>query len=255
MRRGLSFGALAAVVVLIVVLISIGGGSPKRPKVAAGSTTTTTTTVPSAPDQTGGTLKSWVCPKMNGSSPHILHFPSHQPPMCIDPAKTYTATLATTEGTISIVLDTKKTPFTADNFVVLSLYHYYDGTSIDRIDPSIDIEQTGSPSTQTIADPGPGYTIKDEGSGYKYSAGDVVMARGSTANSGAAQYFFVYGSKGSLLDSQGTYVIFGHVTGDGVAVLKKIADLYEPCPSGDSSCLGGVPKTVVLIKKVTITES
>lgn len=175
--------------------------------------------------------------------------------MCINPAKTYTATLDTNEGTISFVLDTKKTPATANNFIVLSLYHYYDGTSIDRIDTSLDIEQTGSPSTQSINDPGPGYTIKDEGSGYKYSAGDVTMARSGAPNSGAAQYFFVYGPKASVLDSQGTYVTFGHVIGNGLTVLRKIAALYEPCPASSTTCLGGAPKTVVLIKKVTIKES
>jgi peptidyl-prolyl cis-trans isomerase B (cyclophilin B) len=266
-RRGVSLVILAAAIVLVIVLVS--SSSPPKNKVAGNtghSTTTTSTSVatstttapgtpPSAPDQTGGTLKSWSCPKANGSSPHILHFPKTEPPMCIDPAKTYTATLATTEGKITFVLDTKHTPLTANNFVVLSLYHYYDGTSIDRIDTSIDIEQTGSPSTQNISDPGPGYTIKDEGSHYKYHPGDVVMARSGAPNSGAAQYFFVYGPKAAALDSQGTYVTFGHVTGNSLSVLRKIASLYEPCPASDSACLGGAPKSVVLIQKVTITAS
>ncbi len=262
MRRAASLVILAALIVLVVVLVSTGG-SPKKKLAGKGTTTTsgptTTTTAPgtppSAPPQTGGTLSAWACPKTNGTSPHILHFPKTQPPMCIDPSKTYTATLTTTEGTIRFTLDTKHTPETANNFVVLSLYHYYDGTSIDRIDPSIQIEQTGSPSTQNIADPGPGYTIKDEGSHYKYQPGDVVMARSSAPNSGAAQYFFVYGTKASVLDSQGTYVTFGHLTGNSLSVLQKIAALYEPCPASDTTCLGGAPKSVVLIHKVTITAS
>lgn len=265
--------AIAVVVVAIFFLTSINGKS-KTTKVNATSSSTTTTaastttaagTPPSAPDQTGGTLSKWACPNPDGSSPHILHFPSTPPPMCIDPAKTYTVTLTTSEGDVQFTLDTKNTPKTANNFAVLSWYHYYDGTSIDRIDTSIDIEQTGSPSTQSIADPGPGYTIPDEptmktnSSGqlsgpYRYSPGDVVMARGSTANSGAAQYFFVYGPAASALDSQGTYVTFGHVT-SGLNVLQNIAKLYEPCPSGDQTCLGGAPRQVVLISKVTITAS
>ncbi|MHB1925037.1 MAG: peptidylprolyl isomerase, partial [Acidimicrobiales bacterium] len=89
-----------------------------------------------------------------------------------------------------------------------------------------------------------------------YSPGDVVMARGSGANSGSAQYFFVYGSAASALDSQGTYVTFGHITDSAsLAVLQKIAALYEPCPSSDQTCLGGAPKTVVLISKITVTAS
>jgi cyclophilin family peptidyl-prolyl cis-trans isomerase len=258
---------LGAIVGIVFGLASGGTPAAKGTTTSSGATTssvltTTTTTAPSsfphAPDQTGGTLTKWACPKTDGSSPHILHFPSTQPPMCIDPSKSYTATLVTNEGDIPIELDTKHTPLTADNFVVLALYHYYDKTSIDRIDTSIDIEQTGSPSTQSISDPGPGYTIKDEGSGYKYAAGDVVMARSSGPNSGAAQYFFVYGPLGAQLDSQGTYVTFGHVTASGLDVLKKIAALYVPCSSAASAagtCLGGGTKTLVIISKVVISES
>ncbi|MHB1854762.1 MAG: peptidylprolyl isomerase [Acidimicrobiales bacterium] len=275
MRQGGLAVAIVAVIVVLVVLTSLGGS--KKTNVNASSTTSTTAATtttaaagipPSAPPVTGGgTLKTWACPNPDGSSPHMAHFPSTPPPMCIDPAKTYTVNMTTNQGDITFTLDTKNTPKTANNFAVLSWYHYYDGTSIDRIDTSIDIEQTGSPNTQSISDPGPGYNIPDEptmttnSSGqltgpYKYSPGDVVMARGSGANSGSAQYFFVYGSAASALDSQGTYVTFGHITDSAsLAVLQKIAALYEPCPSSDQTCLGGAPKTVVLISKITVTAS
>ena len=260
-RRGYGIGVVVVAVGIVIAVLNINGsGSPTKVATMGSTTTiaavpsTTTTLVPQAPDQTGGTLATWSCPKPDGSSPHILHFPKTAPPMCLDPAKTYTAVLTTNQGEVDFTLDTKTTPKTANNYYVLSLYHYYDGTSIDRIDTSIDILQSGSPSTQTIADPGPGYTIPDEGSGYKYAAGDVVMARGSAANSGAAQYFFVVGPKAAALDSQGTYVTFGHVT-KGLDVLQKIEGMNEPCPASDQACLGGVPKTVVLISKVTITAS
>jgi cyclophilin family peptidyl-prolyl cis-trans isomerase len=268
-RRGIIGVVLLGVVVLIVYLLA-SGNSPAaskttttKPATVTTATTTpttstaTTATIPSAQPTTGGTLKSWVCPNLNGTSPHDLSFPSTQPPMCIDPSKTYTAAVTTNEGVITFTLDTTHTPETANNFIVLALYHYYDGTSIFRIDPSIDILQGGSPHTQNADDPGPGYTIKDEGSGYKYAAGDIVMARTSAPNSASAQYFFVYGPLASNLDGQGTYVTFGHLTGDSLAVLQKIAGLYEACPSTQSSCqgLGGGPKTLVLISKIAITES
>ena len=273
-RQGAAIGIAILLVVLIVFLTNIGGG--KKTKVTTSSSTTTTASAsttaaagapPSAPPVTGGgTLKTWACPNPDGSSAHMSHFPSTPPPTCLNPAKTYTATLTTNQGNIVFTLDTRNTPKTANNFAVLSWYHYYDGTSIDRIDTSIDIEQTGSPNTQSISDPGPGYNIPDEptfttdSSGqlhgpYKYAAGDVVMARSSGANSGSAQYFFVYGSAASALNSQGTYVTFGHADQASQAVLNKIAALYEPCPSGDQTCLGGAPKSVVLISKVTITAS
>lgn len=256
-----------AVIVLIVFLLNSGNGS--KPTASNGTTTSSTTTspttsstattgtLPSAKPTTGGTIHAWACPKPDGSSPHVLQFPPTPPPMCIDPSKTYKVTLFTNKGDMTFTLDTKNTPKTANNWYVLALYHYFDGTSIFRIDPSIQILQTGSPHTQSPSDPGPGYTIKDEGSGFKYAAGDVVMARTSQPNSASAQYFIVYGSAASALNSQGTYVTFGHMTGKSLAVAEQIASLYEACPAGDQACqgLGGAPRTLVLISKVTITES
>ena len=256
---------LGAIVGIVYGLASGGGGKPAASNTTSSSSSPTTsaptTTVagglPTAPPQTGATFHTWSCPKLSGANPHVLQFPPTAPPMCIDPAKTYTATLTTNEGAISFTFDTKHTPKTANNWIVLALYHYFDGTSIFRIDPSIQILQSGSPHTQSPADPGPGYTIKDEGSGFKYAAGDIVMARTSSPNSASAQYFIVYGPAAAALDSQGTYVTFGHLTQSGLTVAKKIADLYEACPAGDNACqgLGGGPRTLVLISKVTITAS
>jgi cyclophilin family peptidyl-prolyl cis-trans isomerase len=219
-----------------------GGGN----KTAA----TTTTTASTAPAVKGAT----PCPKADGSSPRTLKF-AQAPPLCIDPAKTYTAHVSTSDGDFDVALDTKKTPNTANNWVVLSRYHYYDNTTITRIDNSIEILQTGSPNTETISDPGPGYTIKDEGTGFAYTPGDVVMARKGEADSASAQYFLVYGAKAAALNGQGTYVTFGHVSGAGLDVLKKIGALYQACPANDPTCLGGRPSHKVTIKTITITEA
>jgi cyclophilin family peptidyl-prolyl cis-trans isomerase len=270
-QRRLRQGAIVVVVlgaiVGIVFALNSGGSKPaatKGPTTSSSSSTSSPTsstatgaTLPSAKPTTGGTIHAWACPKPDGSSPHVLQFPPSPPPMCIDPSKTYTVTLVTNEGDMVFTLDTEHTPKTANNWYVLALYHYFDGTSIFRIDPSIQILQTGSPHTQSANDPGPGYTIKDEGSGFKYTAGDIVMARTSQPNSASAQYFIVYGSAAAALNSQGTYVTFGHMSGKSLAVAEKIASLYEACPAGDQSCqgLGGAPRTLVLVSKVTIKES
>ena len=55
--------------------------------------------------------------------------------MCIDPAKTYTATIDTSEGSFTVALDAAKAPNTVNNFVVLSRYHFYDGLTFHRIEP------------------------------------------------------------------------------------------------------------------------
>ena len=189
------------------------------------------------------------CPNADGSSDKRQHF-DEPLPMCVNPIKRYTAELVTNIGAMTIALDAAGAPRTVNNFVVLARYHYYDGTSMFRTDTSIDIIQGGSPHTQDASDPGPGYTIKDEGSGFKYTLGDLTMARTSQPNSASAQYFFCAGPQCSNLNSQGTYVTFGHTT-SGQAVLEKILALNVNTSGG----LGGAPSHLVLVKTVNITES
>jgi cyclophilin family peptidyl-prolyl cis-trans isomerase len=191
------------------------------------------------------------CPPADGSAEPAYSF-EKAPPMCIDPAKTYVATMRTTEGDIEITLDTKKTPQTANNFVVLSRYHYYDRTSLFRTNTGIAIIQGGSPHTQFNNDPGPGYTIPDEGTGFKYTEGDLVMARSQGPNSASAQFFFAAGPETSQLDGQGTYVTFGKVTA-GTDVMKKILALHKDDPTAGSPGEGG-PSKLVLIDSIDITE-
>lgn len=243
-NQGIFLGVVAVVVALVAWLASRGGDDDTN--VAADKSTSTTVKDAKA-------IKP-ECPAADGSSKRALKF-TGRPPMCIDPAKTYTAHVTTTEGDYDIALDTKKTPNTVNNFVFLSRWHYYDDTTITRIDNSIEILQTGSPHTETISDPGPGYTIKDEGTGFQYTEGDVVMARSQGPDSGAAQYFLVYGPAAAALNSQGTYVTFGHVSGPGLDVLKKIGALFEACPPNDQGCLGGRPNHKVTIKSIEIKES
>jgi cyclophilin family peptidyl-prolyl cis-trans isomerase len=269
--------AIVAVAAIIALFVFSNGSSPSKiassttvaPTTTGQPTTTITGTPPTAPPAPPGATITGAtpCPNLNGSSPRTLHFAS-APPSCIDPGKHWSATFNTTEGNITVAFDTSKTAGTANNFIVLALYHYYDKTSFDRIDTSIDIIQGGSPTTQSIADPGPGYTIHDEpGSQFTmdtqstlhgpyntYNPGDLVMARTTERNSAAAQYFFVVGPKGNSLGQTGTYVTFAHVTA-GLDVLQKVEGLYEACPSSDQSCLGGAPSRVVLVNSVTISSS
>jgi cyclophilin family peptidyl-prolyl cis-trans isomerase len=164
--------------------------------------------------------------------------------MCIDAKKTYTATFNTSEGAIEIALDTKKTPKTVNNFVTLSRYKYYDSSFIFRTDLNLEIIQGGGESNTDD----PGYNIEDEGSGYKYTEGDIVMARTGEINSAGGQFFIVTGPNASALDSQGTYVVFGKIS-KGLDVAKAILGL-----NAGSGQLGGAPSRAVKITSVTIAE-
>ena len=247
-KRGLIFGVGIPILVVALFAISQLGG---------GSETTAPAVTTAAPIDSSGTPATTVagkpltivegttaCPKTDGSQKRVDTF-SDSMKKCIDPAKSYTATFNTSEGTVVVALNAQAVPGTVNNFVALSRYKYYDGTTIFRTDPSIDIIQGGGFSASDSI----GYTIKDEGGPYSYSEGDLVMARTGAPDSGGAQYFFVTGPKASALDGQGTYVTFGKVT-QGLDVIKKIIGLHEATTDG----LGGKPSRTVTVKTITISE-
>lgn len=243
--RAVRYGGGIVIAVAAVVLIAqLQGG---------GSSSSTDTTVPTDNSSTvttlsptgGGSITGPTqCPPPEGAPQRITSF-EQQPPRCIDPNKSYIATFDTTEGVIEVQLDAKNTPNTVNNFVVLSRYKYYDNTPVFRTDPSLDIIQAGGESNTAS----PGYTIEDEGNGYTYTEGDLAMARTGEPNSAGGQFFFVTGPKASVLDGQGTYVVFGKVT-KGLDITKAILEL-----NSGSGSLGGAPSRAVTIKSITITES
>lgn len=192
-----------------------------------------------------------ACPPKGGSSKPKIDFAA-APKRCIDPAKTYTAKVETTEGTVAVKLDTKRTPITTNNFVVLARYGYFDGTDLFRTEAQTGIIQGGSPHTQHNTDKGPGYTIPDEGGPFAaadYGPGTLAMANTGQPDSASAQFFFLATDGGTYLADPtqpggGSYAAFGTAT-SGVGVLARIAKL-------DDGSGQGTPSKQVTIKKVTI---
>lgn len=237
-KRGILFGVgIPAIVVALFIISRLIGGDDS-------STVDSSTSAPPVSNSVGIVEGETECPKSDGSQKQVTSFKS---PMkkCIDETKSYTATFDTTEGEIVVDLNTDSVPGTVNNFVALARYKYYDGSIIFRTDPTIDIIQGGG-KTNTDS---PGYTIPDEGGPFKYTEGDLVMARGMEDDSGGGQFFFVTGPNGSLLDSQGTYVTFGKIT-KGLDVAQAIMDLHVQ----DDSGLGGKPSRTVTVNSVTISE-
>ncbi|MCY4632145.1 MAG: peptidylprolyl isomerase, partial [bacterium] len=170
------------------------------------------------------------------------------PGLCIDPAAAYTAVFDTTRGTVRVALAAANVPGTVNSFVNLARFGYYDRTLIHRSDPSIGILQGGAPHTNSVTDPGPGYTLWDEGSGFDYRPGQLVMARRESPNSADAQFFFTVTDAAALLDADGTSVVFGEITA-GLDVLTGILAAHRDEPGND---FGGAPDPPVLIRSVTI---
>jgi len=193
------------------------------------------------------------CPPAEGTDEPVIDFTdSFQ--QCIDPAKTYTATFETTHGTVVVELDAAGLPITTNNFVALARSGYYDGTDLFRVVTSMGIIQGGSPHTQSNTDPGPGYTIPDEGplaTTDDYGAGTLAMARTPAPDSASAQFFFLGSEDGRYLGDPnqpggGTYRVFGK-TVEGLDVLERILAL-----GNDSD---GATSEQITVESVTITES
>ncbi|MDQ3737959.1 MAG: peptidylprolyl isomerase [Actinomycetota bacterium] len=247
-RRGLLRGILLVVgLVLVVVAIAyfsgIGGGDDDDEPTVDSSTDLSTdpSSTASSTVASGFEYATGDCAPADKPAEPVRQFEA-APQQCIDPEAAYTATFATSEGDIVVELATSDVPGTVNNFVNLARFGYYDDTAIFRADPSIDIIQGGGEDNTTS----PGYTIPDEGGGFTYEPGDLVMARTQQPDSSGGQWFFAAGPDVSNLDQQGTYVKFGTIT-EGLDVAEGILGL-----SGDD---GQTPTKDVAVETVTITES
>jgi cyclophilin family peptidyl-prolyl cis-trans isomerase len=141
---------------------------------------------------------------------------SERPPL--DPAKTYTATMKTSEGTFSFTLDVKNSPNTTASFASLVKKGFYDGLTFHRIVPDFVI-QGGDPTGTGRG--GPGYQFEDEFNEHRVERGALAMANAGP-NTNGSQFFIVTAEACPWLD--GKHTVFGHVTG-GMDVVDEISDV------------------------------
>jgi peptidyl-prolyl cis-trans isomerase B (cyclophilin B) len=159
--------------------------------------------------------------------------------MKIDPKKTYTATIDTSEGKIVAKLFPDKAPQTVNSFVFLAKEHFYDGTPFHRVIKGFMI-QGGDPTGTGTG--GPGYHLKAEFNDTKHERGILSMARAQDPDSAGSQFFIMHGNSPHL---DGKYTAFGKVT-EGMDVVDKIAT--TPTGAADR------PEKPIVIKSVTIEE-
>jgi cyclophilin family peptidyl-prolyl cis-trans isomerase len=222
--RGVAAGLIVAVVVAIA-LAACGSDSPASTKSSAAD---------------------GACPAPDGSSPRRQQFTA-VPPMCIDPATTYLATITTDHGTLHATLDPKLAPQTVNSFVYLARYHYFDATPCHRAIPGF-VVQCGDP-TGTGAG-GPGYETPVETGGFSaYAIGDLAMAKRPGAVTNGSQFFVISGTDGAALAPD--YSLFGKVDPVDLPVVAALDALGNPDPSAN-----GVPPTQpITITSVTISPT
>ena len=153
------------------------------------------------------------------------------PPVIIDAAKTYTATLKTEIGDIKIKLYPDKAPLAVNNFVFLSKMGFYDGVTFHRVLENM-VAQAGDPSGSGVG--GPGYQFASEiNADLTFDRAGLVGMANSGADTNGSQFFITYTNLPHL---DGDFTIFGEVI-EGMDVVSKLtlrdpSDITVDLPQG-----------------------
>ncbi|HVS67693.1 MAG TPA: peptidylprolyl isomerase [Mycobacteriales bacterium] len=154
---------------------------------------------------------------------------------------TYTATIVTNCGTITVKLDGKHAPHTVNSFAFLAGKGYFDDTPCHRL-TDWGVLQCGDPTG--TGGGGPGYTLPDENlKGATYGPGVLAMANTGRPHTGGSQFFFCYEDTG--LPAQ--YTPFGKIT-KGLDILTRVA------AAGSNPPQDGAPVQPVVIESFTVTK-
>ncbi len=143
---------------------------------------------------------------------------SKAPEMVVDPAKTYTATIETTSGTLVAELFVGDAPKTVNNFVFLARDEFYKDVIFHRVISGFMV-QGGDPTGTGSG--GPGYKFADEKVTKKYTRGTLAMANAGPNTNGSQ--FFIMHADYALPPN---YTIFGKLT-SGEAVVDTMASAVK----------------------------
>lgn len=237
-------GAVVAVAVIAVGAVALNhfvGSSGKNTAAKASTPTSTPTSTSTA------TTPAGQCPPgSNKPNANPLQFTT-APPKSLAANRTWTATLNTSCGPITISLDGKKAPQTVASFIYLARKGYFAKSPCHRLTTSgLYVLQCGDPSGTGNGTPGYSFGVENSPKSGDYPAGTLAMARTSDPKSNGSQFFIVY--KDTQLPTAGGtgYTIFGKVT-TGLAVVTKIAASGVADGSTD-----GVPATPIDITSVSV---
>ena len=163
---------------------------------------------------------------------------ANPPEMAIDPAKTYTATIETTAGTMTAQLFASEAPRTVNNFVFLANEGFYTDVIFHRVISGFMI-QGGDPTGTGTG--GPGYRFDDEPVARQYLRGTLAMANAGP-NTNGSQFFVMHAD----YPLPPNYTIFGKLSAG-----EEVIDAIAGAPTGAQDR----PVEPVAIRSVTIAEA
>jgi cyclophilin family peptidyl-prolyl cis-trans isomerase len=161
----------------------------------------------------------------------------------VDPNKSYTATIETSQGNMEVALDAKKAPKATGLFLKLADEHYYDGLCIDRLARDFVI-QGGSKAC--AGGPGSSSSVVGELPTDHYPVGSLAAAKTDSDPPGKFDgvFFLVTGAGGATLPND--YARFGSIV-QGLDVAQRIDQL--PIKNGASD---GPPANKIAITRVRV---
>ncbi len=163
---------------------------------------------------------------------------ANPPEMAIDVAKTYTATIETTAGTMTAQLFASEAPRTVNNFVFLAREGFYADVIFHRVNRGF-MSQGGDPTGTGTG--GPGYRFADEPVSRQYLRGTLAMANAGP-NTNGSQFFVMHAD----YPLPPNYTIFGKLSAG-----EEVVDAIAGAPTGAQDR----PVEPIAIKSVTIAES
>jgi cyclophilin family peptidyl-prolyl cis-trans isomerase len=148
------------------------------------------------------------------------------PPMQIDPAKEYLASIKTDKGEIIVELFADRSPLAVNNFVFLAREGWYDGVTFHRVIPGF-VAQAGDPTGTGYG--GPGYAFRNEiSTDLNFDQAGLLAMANAGADSNGSQFFITYAPIAQL---NGGYTIFGRVI-SGMDVAESLAP-RDPSQNAD----------------------
>jgi peptidyl-prolyl cis-trans isomerase B (cyclophilin B) len=242
-RRQVALTATSVVAVLVVLVgmfwLARSGDSP------ADTASPQATATPSASASNAAN----PCPAPTVQPPATPATFDAAPDPSVAEGRTWTATIQTSCGPVTVELFGDKAPKAVASFVTLARENFFAGSPCHRLTTAgISVLQCGDPTGTGTG--GPGYTfgpVENAPADDTYPAGTLAMARvGGDGNSQGSQFFLVYADSTIPSDAAGGYTVFGRVT-EGLDVVQKVVD-----GGVEGGATDGRPARPISIEQVTI---
>jgi peptidyl-prolyl cis-trans isomerase B (cyclophilin B) len=254
-------GVVALGLIAALLVVFLPGGGAKKPAASTSKKATASASASATASAATVAEPAHHCTytKVSTAAPRKVTLPPTTP----DYAASYTATINTNLGPITVNLLNSKATCTVNSFIHLAQAGYFNDTQCHRLLTSgIYVLQCGDAyatattkltcsDTSTVGTGMPGYDFASENlTGAKYPAGTVAMANGGTATSNGSQFFIVYKDSSSGLGA--SYTPFATVS-SGLDIVQNVAKDGTSCTYASAG--GGAPKEKVIIDSVTVKKT